>query len=1480
MARDDEPPCVRAGIVGTSDEEEAVGWTSDADAGEPVLTYRSRRHLTILGTRPRRPQPPNGNVRAVSDLSHSSRISVPVQHRRNLRRRKLSQIHPYTVEALRYQRELYENDWEDAVVSQPGLHRKRFRERDSDSWVVPDDQADDTTQTEWTSPPEYTAQAERRTQVEDNALTPHASRMQLVSPVQSNAATSSSTSSSRSLSVHISPAGSESPSSGPDTLPAQSTAALEESDSPATSSEDSTDYERRFRVLKRMMPAHMARACIDDLRAMRHGDVDHPGVSSERPHHVHASSPVSDLQPGQSRRRIRTTHRDSPPIPLLSDVSAELSDEEATEDHSPSPQPRPRESDLRWWTISKQASSPVREGDAIDRMLSRTETRRRRRLRVPSGELGHGRHARNSAIRHRGFSNRTERIHSIPATAPAWIQSSVEPASHGQSRVAPSASQQKRPDSGIYVVEQKSRFDGLPTRRGDLTSHVRLPYVPHSQAVCNVAQEMHSSPALSTSTAPRPVPRSTYAPAFLSKTSVATASHHSVPLPVSTLHIPTEWQNAPQEWHDELQELLTWDGVRRIQLDYGIVPPTVGLGFAADTDLARGRLHALLRVSSAATIQSSTSYRGYEQALDVSMGFDEIARAIVPLTDHLDEHHRSTRDLFYFLGSWFSWQAATRSSIHAGVHAIQEDVACVPAVVTAVSGATFNAQAACDALCAWAQDLLHLPHSPEVVLWILWFRVDLFWRAMHVECTSVTEVSIMEAAYPLVLRLLSMGISRVVESYISVEHVRDTAAEMWVCVIHVLQAIDAQAFWDVLEAALNEWLGMSPSSLLVDCERIWYTIFAVCALSHFHASTGMAGYKSDLQAHWLGIQRLMMRMKLRFNEQVEQAAPRALLQRRDAYIHLLIHRCFLLHSRWHWSLEHADHLLTHFFDIFNAHRLADLPSEVDHDFAPFLRRFDMGLLYSEPTGTAYHKFLQLLGQASSALQVGPDAQRRLARLFSRMTPVRVMAFSCTQPPTSFEFAMLFNHYSLVMLFLYFEPQSAVQRLRQIRSFLPFARADRSSQIACIRAVVYAGVLFRHHRLDISPIVAWLVDVFHALRSPMSIRDVSEDEPFGARRAKQAARETTRMMAVLLRSVQHLITHATMHSGGVSHAYPPLGLLHPAWTHELIESGELPMEVANEVLNLIRVYLEARARQLQPVSIDTDDDDEFADDAAWLTDPGLGALLGEETPQPPLDTQLADQLQTHLSPALFHWLSRGTSNSPHVSRPSHWLPHSEAMPLERLIAHAEDDACLTSLVSVWAACAYVLVYHRRRDWSGYLTLGQESWKRLSDSVRKRDVAVQFVVCMAQHEPSAVERNASECIAIWFQCIAAYRVTQQHVLTHLLVHHACDLFAGVNVYLSRSTDPYVVKAEFSTQRLSMIQCVLQQMQSSGTSLGFVIQCVSALLSSIRAYAESVRDPVYWTWCKTVLAAMNEQLLSEAVLRGVRTELHSTDCYLQAC
>lgn len=1097
---------------------------------------------------------------------------------------------------------------------------------------------------------------------------------------------------------------------------------------------------------------------------MRHGDVDSDAVTDR----ARSPSPPHELQPGESRRRIRA--HDGPPAPLLSDASS--SEEDVHE-----PSLTLHDSDLRWWAVPKRAASPVREGDVIDRMLARTETRKPRRPR----RKGFGQSSRRAA------ASRPHR--SQPVAVPAWIQAS-EPR------------------------EPPPRFHGLPTKRADLGAHARLPYIPGPHSTLSVAQEVRTTVPVSTATRPRPVSR-----------------RGPMPMPSAPPHtIPKEWERAPPEWHDELQELLAWDGVRHIQWDFGITSPPVGLSFAPDTDLARGRLHELLHLAPATSEPPPLCV--YERTLHVWMSWEEVASALLGLS--LDDH-RSTRDLLHFLGLWLTWQASLAQTAQ-------------PIALT-----TFDAQVACDALCAWAQDWLDQPCSPDLVLRLLWFRICILWRAMHTGTTTVTHVTVLEATYPLLLRLLSMGVAHIADALTDPGAVDDPTAEMWVCIIHLLHAMDDQAFWDVWDPAWAEWLSLTRSSPLVACERTWYTLFVVCALSHFHASTGMAGHTSYLHAHWPAVQRLVSRIKLRFDERVERAAPRVLLQRRDAYIHLLLRRCFLLCTRWSWSLEHADAILNHWFDVFNAHRLADLPTETDHDFAPFLRRFDVSLLYAEPSGTAYHQFLQLLGRASHVLSMADDAQRRLARLFSRMTPVRVMAFTHDNPPISSEFAMLFNHYSLVMLFLYFEPPSALQRLRQIRSFLAFSRADRSSQIACIRAVVYAGVLFRHHGLDIQPIVVWLVDVLHSLQASMH-QDRDTSELFSARRADQAMREASRMMAVLIRSVHHLVTHASMKSDP-STPYPPLGLLHPAWTDQLIRSGDMAPEVANEVLGLIRVYLDTRAASVRPhVSVAADDDDEFDD--AWWTDPGLAALLGED-PQPPIDTQLAEQLHTHLSPALFQWLMTGEPSTPR-----------SISPLERLMARAEEDERYAMVVDNWASCAHVLVYHRRRAWHAYLTLGNESWKRLSHPIRKRDVAVRFVVRMAHLDEAAFVEHVSECIAIWFQCMAACHVTMQPALTRLLARHA-DVFRGV--WVEDDADAY------RERRAAVLQQVLTQMQAAyAPSQGFVIQCVSALLSSIRAYAEHVHDEAYWSWCHATLHAVSTYA-DDRLLRGIRTELHATLSYL---
>lgn len=141
-------------------------------------------------------------------------------------------------------------------------------------------------------------------------------------------------------------------------------------------------------------------------------------------------------------------------------------------------------------------------------------------------------------------------------------------------------------------------------------------------------------------------------------------------------------------------------------------------------------------------------------------------------------------------------------------------------------------------------------------------------------------------------------------------------------------------------------------------------------------------------------------------------------------------------------------------------------------------------------------------------------------------------------------------------------------------------------------------------------------------------------------------------------------------------------------------------------------------------------------------------------------------------------------------------------------------------------------------------------------------------MAHLDEAAFVEHVSECIAIWFQCMAACHVTMQPALTRLLARHA-DVFRGV--WVEDDADAY------RERRAAVLQQVLTQMQAAyAPSQGFVIQCVSALLSSIRAYAEHVHDEAYWSWCHATLHAVSTYA-DDRLLRGIRTELHATLSYL---
>ncbi|KAI3483807.1 hypothetical protein L1887_53217 [Cichorium endivia] len=97
------------------------------------------------------------------------------------------------------------------------------------------------------------------------------------------------------------------------------------------------------------------------------------------------------------------------------------------------------------------------------------------------------------------------------------------------------------------------------------------------------------------------------------------------------------------------------------------------------------------------------------------------------------------------------------------------------------------------------------------------------------------------------------------------------------------------------------------------------------------------------------------------------------LARRDAYVRVVLQRCCLLVSEWRWGMDGADLTLARLFDIFNSHKLADLPTETEHDFPAFLRDFDVRKLEVAVDREAredpsFHLFVRLLARAGQALR--------------------------------------------------------------------------------------------------------------------------------------------------------------------------------------------------------------------------------------------------------------------------------------------------------------------------------------------------------------------------------------------------------------------------------------------------------------------------------------------------------------------------------
>ncbi|KAL9932499.1 hypothetical protein V8E36_008616 [Tilletia maclaganii] len=1452
-------------------------------------------------------------------------------------------------------------------------------------------------------------------------------------------------------------------------------------------SDSDAEYRRLFKDLRKMMPFHMARKYIEDVKNMRKGKAYHsdghvsstPEPSSDeagrsstfdRSHQrstpATSPPPASDgVQPGEARKRMGPrddAEASSSRFALVGDSQSSSESDAASvvsvssTSSEDGPRTGTRESDTdqsdrdnHWWTRPTigRTRAPKRPKDTIDLLLSRAGGKKKTKSkRRTSGHRG------NSTARLGPSTSDNGRTMPAgfgkPSRSDQRGSSSRKDAKRSEKRMRQSRLQihrETRPAIDLLDDDTLFEFD-MPVQRADefaflndfQTSHDGTKATPEVRSGPGAAA---ATPAQSAATASPEASASLaqmatrnaglLTPATTIGSSIANISiDRRVPLaPVTTippalgtdvnravLEIPRYEspmrapgspflkQGAAQSGSEvvagpatglpaqaQQMDAEAWAAYRKLRVDFGIQPLPFGLHFDATSYLGRGRLAKVLEAADASgqaspqdvLLQSVYAF-GLDLRLDMSADdmlqvlpslFDAMYVAILPESGDPANSSLGIRSsaeaALSFLGRYLS--KASR------MVATAEFASLFEAVKTHLART-------CDRLGAMAK--LGSDAHGNASLALRWFAVEYAWRALvgkgsRVDVTFsqvdyALELSV--AAQHLMLYLSKHGLHRTFKTIRTAvqskddNHVLfDLTAELWICLIHLLHRVPSVApdagqvcsFWVVFESANKVLIDRGVGrQRLGASERTWYCIFAICALSQFGPASGMTGDKPALAQHWSLVTFALSLVRFRFDEKTEKTMSSTSIQRRDGYIRVVLQRCLTLSTKWAWRLDQAEVTMSKLFDIFNSHKLCNLPSELErtHDFPVFLCRYDESYLKQltpEDLGEArgsgrplvFHVFIKLLARAAYDLRLvasnAADAERRIARLFSRMSPVRTMPFSKTSPPTSIERSILFNHYTMVLLYLLFVPSGANQRLRQLRSFLPFPGADIASQMTCIRSMLYIGVLFRHHDLPLQPVTAWfsealplLVQQHEALeRQRLSGSKTGPYKDWTATAIYRELRSTSTLLVAALRAIQHILKHPSLDQAESSRAagYPDFQLLQADWIKTMLE-GQVAIDpaIGREAMHTIQEFLKQRNQVIAACQLsknktadttagqgpqEEESQDSFAgmfDDVDMLMDdPLLASMLGEVAPAPggaseqsdlnAKDAQFAGIIKTSVSPALFRLLS----NVYHPDRAKAGkrisLSFDSRLSLTTLGRPLKEQRLLLEqqrgrqryvelIVDCWAGCADVLVRNGLRDWDKYFsTFGDESWKRISDPIGRRDVGLRFLNTALQRDPTAYEMYEAEFVSMWFQATVSRLLSIQDKYTRTLLEIGGDSPFFRDMPWSRDPETGQLAKLRDTDFLKhRLTALLQGFANLAAEFAappapggkpnrkpVIFASVSATVAAIRQNVEDTpmnhpdrKD--YLRFCLKVVHGMKERL-GPGILRGAGPEVAALETHL---
>ncbi|BGP51428.1 hypothetical protein JCM10450v2_007370 [Rhodotorula kratochvilovae] len=808
-----------------------------------------------------------------------------------------------------------------------------------------------------------------------------------------------------------------------------------------------------------------------------------------------------------------------------------------------------------------------------------------------------------------------------------------------------------------------------------------------------------------------------------------------------------------------------------------------------------------------------------------------------------------------------------------------------------------------------------------------WYALDLAARLQRAAGTRVVDSPrLVLLASSLVRRLIQHGPDRTTRSLKAAKdpgaQIADVTVEAWLGLVSLAcKAADfgegAFSEADLWQLVLNETraalAGTKAAHGPAGGEVVSYTAMMLCAVSQFSPS-GISTSRPRLTAHWPALLKTLEAIQPTALALPDHTLSSTAVARRDRYLWTLFARCLVFVERWGWSVDIRDDLLPRLFDLLNARRLADLTTETAGDFPSFLQ--DLGefgkVALDAARDTAFSIFLKLVIAAASALPASTDAEKRrrgaqLTRVFLRLSPMVSSAWSKHSIELTRAPSVLVNHYSLHLAFAALLPSAAAQRVEQAARLIAFADVDDDARKTAIRAALYFALVLRSHDLPLASVVDWLASMTATLKSEYAAveRERRKEEQLqrGGARARAAVAGArgdplwTRalMITMVLRSVQVIVRWRR--PGEEAHAFPDLALLHHAWTSQLLDSPlALDPMIGREAIRTIDCFLDVRRAALPraagPAQAAGEESGVSQDDFGMLDDldfddPALNAMLGIEAAGCSADAQqrledelkakdkaFAELLKSTIAPAFFRLVSNIFVDQP-GSGPT----------VGDRVSYAQ------SAVECWTRCLAVAVENRVADWRPYLQYGDQSWKRLSDPVGRRDIGLFLVIQVLKHDPAVYSVFADDVLEIWFESIVAKRLSSQHVLLEQLLNVDLEHLGTVSPLLDglpferspvtgrvqveqldlldkrvevlttlfRNAARLVAATPTAGARLSTTQLLHRPAGASRTSVprGTVMNLLRSMLAAMRDNLTAIHEEApraqYSSFAKVVLAAL---------------------------